>query len=171
MSCRKCEQPAVAKELCKNCFTKYCVKKARQSLNESSGLQRGETLEILELGAQTTIALHLIKKIVGDLPHTMNRVKAPSGTKRVVLPFTAAQVNAQYWEATFKGEDPKLPTGILIFSRLKDEELRTYAKMHSIEDDVHNTNSQIATLLTDLEKKYPGMKRSLLKSAQFLDSL
>jgi len=167
MKCEKCVENAS----CDDCFVLYCKKRVRQAIADSGKVQANETLELIDIGWLTEVASILLKEVIKGLPHTIARVSQPTKKHRSIWPLPIEVLGAQFWQNVFEGEIPQLPEGIHIFSRLKRLELERFASIRDIPITDSKENSVTSQFLDSIESKYPGLKRSVLKSAKFFDKL
>lgn len=166
-TCNRCSKTAelvlVDKHLCNNCFSRLIEQKIKKNLREYR-LTKGMKLSITDEGCK-----YIIEKII-NLP--IEIVDEPESADKIILPWTLDDENEEFLGRMFEDKKLVVPDDenkVKLFKTLSRTDMKNYFKIKKVKYTVEKT--ELGNMIDKLEKKYPGLKTSLLKSQEKIKEL
>ena len=174
MKCLKCSKEATVKypngDLCNDCFIEILTNRIKKDTKNHVQFKKGD--KILVFGKLAKIFL---EKVVGNIPLEITEADEKYNSDaikkyfpdfdKVVIPWTADDEAESFYneltsdESEFNKENNVI---VKIFKMILDKELSMAAKILNMNFEIPSRNSDIERI----QKKYPGSKFGLVKSAE-----
>jgi len=188
MKCVKCGKLGKIKvqnlTACESCFLKIIEKRARKEIRLKKLIRKNDNILIINDGsAEYFVSEYLLKKIIKDLPIKITTKKqkyelgdSVSGAyNKIIVPWNADKEDEYFLKSIFENQDLKYRGHYKIKSKLYikllltvlQAEVEIFAKIKGLKIKARK-KTNIGIMLDELEKEYPEMKFSLLKSFQEL---
>ena len=179
MACMKCKRKS-EKGFCDYCFSEIIVKRIRKGLRSQSPLLKGDTLTIIDDGTvEGRLAIRMLPDILAGLPVIIKSLKQKftlgkrltGKNSKVIIPWNADLEAGYFLESISSGKKPiwlgNYSVGrqihIKLFLPCLQTEIVRLARINGIKNKKKETTPYMK-FLDDLEKEYPEVKFSLLKS-------
>lgn len=154
---------------CKQCFMKIFEKRIRRELQKNPWFKKGEKVLILEDNSCKT---DIIKQQVVPLIKTA-KIPVKIGKKiiskgeRIISPENLEDFIADFLKKILKNQTWKKDEIIRPLRQLTDTEIKQYAELKNLKKNKRKKDP-ILTFINKMEKEYPEIKFTLLKTSQQL---
>lgn len=188
MKCVKCGKKSQVKvqnlDACKSCFLKILQKRVRKEIRINQLIKKNDKILIIDDGsAESKSAIFILPKILKDLPvnieikkKTYNiGEKISENYNKIIIPWNADKEGEYFLSCVFHNKE-MLYLGhfekhnknyLKIFLPVLEKEVQLYAEINKLDFKKTKRNSVEEEFLDKLEKKYPEIKFSLLRSADY----
>lgn len=157
--CTRCEGEEYHDGLCKSCFCEVIGKRIRKDLRNQQLIKKHDRLLVKD-----GLCKQIIREILGGLP--VEYVEQAPYDKEILF-WTMEDELEQFLDRLFTGKrlDPlgHFRSQIKLFLHVRDKELEVFAQAKHL-NYTTPSRTRLAALVGDMEKKYPEVKFSLLKS-------
>ncbi|MBN2367899.1 hypothetical protein JXC34_02695 [Candidatus Woesearchaeota archaeon] len=185
MRCVKCGKPSELKvqnlEACESCFIKIIQKRVRKELRLNRLIKKNDRILVIDdSSAESKASEYLLKDIIKNLPVkiTVKKISYNLGEElngdydKIIIPWNADKEDEYFLHAVFQNKDaPYLghyklgkKTYVKLLLPVLHDEVILYAKSKKFKFKKDEKKSYVSGLLDKLEKEYPEVKFSLLKS-------
>ena len=184
MLCSRCHKkpvkarfPAI-EPLCENCFCKQMELRIRKDIRINKVFKKDDKILFFDKLSQK-----VVKGIIKGLPvksfykpeflgaavNTEKDKELESFVKsnkinKVVVPWTLENEDCSFLEELFFDKERAKNSYIKLFSNVREDEIRLFAKFKGVEFEGIKMNEKLRKLLDDLENKYVDVKFGLRKS-------
>lgn len=167
--CESCGKEAYFQKLCRKCFAKSIEKRVSRFATEQ--LKKNDTITVLDDNSGlANLTWHFIKLFAKKVPCCIGFSKVIKG--KAVIPVTMDHENSEFLELLAGGYIKEQKTNeINLLKVLTQKECRKYAEIKKINFDDAEFTSKFSEMLNNIEKKYPGRKKGLLKSSEKLKAV
>jgi len=190
-----------SRKLCRLCFSKALERRCRNDLAYSGAIDRiigARAVVLLDDGTLESEAARIfLSKIITDkrVKFIIRKCRKPDSSifedrdeidfakkkssKCIAVPWSIEREDALFLESQISGKKKRIgavqkENGIIfikIFRNATRNEMREYAKRLSKRKLSGEERSPVYRMTESLEKKYPGIKFSILSSANFLQKI
>lgn len=164
---------------CSACFVKVLEKRIRKYLSKNKIFStHDKILFINDNSLKAEAGIFFLNSIQKDIPLKI-KIKSVKPEKitskiakkydKIVIPWNLDNEIILFLESIFKAEKMKKQSFVKLLKPISDEELEMLAKVRNFKKPMKKTG--LSKVLDHLEKKYPGSKFGLLKTAEELTGL
>ena len=192
MKCVKCNALATIHVenlyACRGCFQKIIQKRVRKEIRIKDLIEKDDKILVINDGsAEGKLASHILKEIINDLPViiTVKRKKYTLGEEiigkynKVIIPWNADKEGEYLLNCFFEKKKPiylshflkKRKAYVKLFIHVLHSEIIEYCKIKKISFSEIKKESKTTEILNSLQKEYPEIKFSLVKSAEGLKNI
>jgi hypothetical protein len=162
--CHKCIRKAVHKLVdkwyCGKCFAGLIEQKIRQNLRKY-GLKKDCRLLVTDKASE-----HVVRRVI-NIP--VQIVKGKQKADFIVIPWTMDDENEEFLSMLFSNKSIVVRENkriVKLFYPVSKKDMKKYFGLKKVHYQAEKT--EINSMLDTLEEKYPGTKRSLLRSEERL---
>ena len=188
MKCVKCSKSGEVKVqnlvACEKCFLKIIEKRVRKEIRLKKLIRKKDRILIINDGtAEFFVSEYLLKNIIKDLPVTITISKQDynlgdiitGNYNKIIIPWNADKEDEYFLENIFSNQKSKFAghfiikekTYIKLLLPALQAEVEIFVKIKGLKFKTRK-KTKISDMLDKLEKEYPEVKFSLLKSSQEL---
>ena len=188
MNCVKCGKSGEVKVqnlvACEKCFLKIIEKRVRKEIRLKKLIRKNDKILIINDGtAEFFVSEYLLKNIIKDLPVEITSSKQDyklgdivnGDYNKLIIPWNADKEDEYFLENIFSNQKSKYwghfiikeKTYIKLLLPVLQAEVEIFAKIKGLKFKTRK-KTNISNMLDKLEKEYPEVKFSLLKSSQEL---
>ena len=187
MNCVKCKNKATVKvqnlNACEDCFVKIIEKRVRKELRINKLIQKNDKILLIDDGsAEYYISNYLLPRIIKDLPVTITTTKTTfelgkyvkGKYDKVIVPWNTDKEDEYFLNCVFENKEMpylghykiKNKTYVKLSLPVLQSEVETFARIKKFKFKNQNKKSTVSERVDELEKEYPEIKFSLLKSSR-----
>ena len=188
MKCVKCGKLGKVKVqnliACENCFLKIIEKRVRKEIRLKKLIRKNDRILIInDSTAEYFVSEYLLENIIKDLPVkiTLSKQNYKLGDvisgeyDKIIVPWNADKEDEYFLKNIFENQEAKYTghyrikdkTYIKLLLPVLQAEIEIFAKIKGLKFKTRK-KTKISEMLDKLEKEYPEVKFSLLKSSQEL---
>lgn len=192
MKCVKCNGKATIHldnlDACNGCFQKIVQKRVRKEIRINKLIEKNDKLLILDdESAEAKLMLPLLKEILKDLPVTIDikKLKYELGQEikgkhnKVIIPWNADKEGEYLLNCFFEEAKPKYLSNFKLkektylkpFIHVMHKEIIEFCKIRQINFKEIKTASLASEMIDNLQKEYPEITFSLVKSSEELKKI
>jgi tRNA(Ile)-lysidine synthase TilS/MesJ len=192
MKCVKCNGKATVHsdnlDACSGCFQKIIQKRVRKEIRINKLIEKNDKILIINDGtAEAKLMPHLLKEILKDLPVIISDKKSKYALgeeikgkyNKIIIPWNADREGEYLLNYFFAGKKPKYlshfklkgKTYIKPFIHVLHKEVEEFSKIRKIKFKETKTNSMASEMIDKLQKEYPEITFSLVKSSEELKKI
>jgi tRNA(Ile)-lysidine synthase TilS/MesJ len=192
MKCVKCSGKATIHldnlNACNGCFQKIVQKRVRKEIRISKLIEKNDKVLIIDDGsAEAKLIPPLLKEILKDLPVFIDikKSKYELGTEikgkhnKVIIPWNADKEGEYLLNCFFEGKKPKYLSHVILkektyskpFIHVMHKEIIEFCKIRKIKFKESKTCSMASEMIDKLQKEYPEITFSLVRSSEELKKI
>ena len=188
MKCVKCKKNATIHlpnlHTCEKCFQRIIEKRVRKEIRIKSLIKKNDKILLIDdNSAESKVSFYLLKQIIKGLPVTIKVRKMKytlgqevKGFDKVIIPWNTDKEGDYFLSNVFENKKMnylghyriKKTTYVKLLLHVLREEAEIFAKIKNFQHKNFYEKTIASEMLGKLEKEYPEVKFSLLKSTEEL---
>jgi tRNA(Ile)-lysidine synthase TilS/MesJ len=192
MKCIKCSAEATVHldnlDSCKGCFQKIIQKRIRKEIREKRLIEKGDKILVLDDGsAESKMIASLLREIIKGLPVKIETKRTgyilgdeiKDRFNKIIIPWNADKEGEHLLSCFFEKKKPRYlshfrmkgKTYIKPLVHVLHKEIAEFCRIRKIKFKEDNKKSTASEMIGKLQKEYPEITFSLVKSSELLEKI